>query len=161
MTKQEWLLVKEMVAKYGGQPPMLDVGGVLNTTMADYSDGYQGVFSVPGKIWDEIDPNCDVTHDVEHHRGEYALVVSTSTLEHCRNPFEFVYAAERLLTRTGLLVLVTVFKWPIHGDIEDDQWRFTDQGLVTLCKPWFEIHEHGMIDLDDQRTHSYIVATPL
>lgn len=134
MTLWELKFVYEKIRRYGYAPPMLDVGGVFSTTVAKY-DPHEIIATTSGHIWSNIDLACECTHDVERMTGEnrFATIVSTSTLEHCRNPFVFMAAAARLLMPGGMLFVSAPFMWQRHGDPGTDFWRFTHDGLSLLC----------------------------
>lgn len=62
------------------------------------------------------------------------LVLCLDTLEHVERPWEAVREMHRILRPAGVLLLVTVMNFPIH-EHPYDFWRFTPQGLLSLCGP--------------------------
>ena len=165
----EWAFVHQMVNKYGYVGPMLDLGGMLDTSFVDYhgDSGKKGLLRpAVGRLWDAIDPGCTVTHETERHAPghpyEYRTIVSTSTLEHVETPLEFIQAAYNMLKPGGLLVLSTVFMWPVHGDPDRDRWRFTEHGLLILTrKAGFTVLESGYKTYENlpDRVVVYVVAS--
>lgn len=165
----EWEFIHRMVNKYGFFGPMLDLGGMLDTSFVDYhgDSGKKGLLRpAAGRLWDAIDPGCTVTHQAESyaldHSSEYGTIVSTSTLEHVETPLEFMQAAHRMLKPGGLLVLSTVFMWPVHGDPDRDRWRFTEHGLLLLTrKAELNVLESGYKTYKDlpDRVVVYVVAS--
>lgn len=168
MTYFEWSYILEALARHGYRAPALDLGGVPYADLADYEalSGTRGLVKpTSGNIWSCLGP-VEVNHDAEGHAavpgngGRYATLLSSSTLEHVRNPFTFMAAAAKLLMPGGLLVLTTPFKWMIHGDPENDRWRFTQHGLLTLARDaGLEPLESGYHDFNDgSRIMTYISA---
>lgn len=168
MTYFEWSYILSALGRHGYQAPAIDLGGVPYADLADYEglSGTRGLVKpVTGNIWSCLGP-IEVCHDAEGaasqeaHLGKYQTVLSSSTLEHVRNPFTFFAAAEKLLAPGGLLVLVTPFKWIIHGDPECDRWRFTEHGLLTLAEDSSLVPlESGYHDFNDNhRIMAYVSA---
>lgn len=77
-------------------------------------------------------------HALPFRDGAYDLVISTQTLEHCRDPGRVVEEVHRVLSPEGTLIVSVPFIYVIHGD-PADFWRFTDQGLAHLLRPFASV----------------------
>lgn len=166
MTYFEWSYVLSALERHGYLAPAIDLGGVPYADLADYEalSGVRGLVKPEtGDIWSALGP-VEVSHDAEGSAlaspGKYQTVISTSTLEHVRNPWSFFAAAAKLLRPGGLLVLATPFKWMVHGDPDKDLWRFTEHGLLTLARDsGLSPLESGYHDFADQtRVMAYVAA---
>jgi SAM-dependent methyltransferase len=167
MTFFEWSYILGALGRHGYKAPAVDLGGVPYADLADYEglSGTRGLVKpVTGDIWSCLGP-VEVSHDAEglasgDKAGTYATVISSSTLEHVRNPWTFFAAVAKLLAPGGLLVLATPFKWMIHGDPENDHWRFTEHGLLILTKDaGLDRLESGYHDFNDHsRVMTYVAA---
>jgi len=167
MTFFEWSWILDALGRHGYRAPSVDLGGVPYADLADYEalSGVRGlVRPVTGDIWSCLGSPVEVSHDAEalanQRAGGFETVISSSTLEHVRNPWTFFAAAAKLLAPGGLLVLATPFKWMIHGDAETDRWRFTEHGLRTLALDCGLVAlEAGYHDFKDgTRIMAYIAA---
>ena len=72
---------------------------------------------------------CDLHQIIDH---TYDLVICDQVLEHVKQPFDAVKEMHRVCKPRGILVLTTVFMYPIH-EFPKDYWRFTPDGLKQLC----------------------------
>lgn len=61
------------------------------------------------------------------------LVLCTQVLEHVRDPFGVMAEMRRILRPGGALVASAPHIWFFHPHPEDN-WRFTQQGVVTMCE---------------------------
>ena len=62
-------------------------------------------------------------------------ILCLDTLEHVEDPRAAVSELSRVLAPGGLLIMTSVFEFPIHG-YPNDYWRFTPEGVRSLLKPF-------------------------
>lgn len=60
-------------------------------------------------------------------------LLSTQTLEHVNNPQKMIWEMERVLKKSGKILLTAPLTWEIHDEPED-YFRFTCFGLTQLFK---------------------------
>jgi SAM-dependent methyltransferase len=81
-----------------------------------------------------VDQVLDLHHiDLADEVAESVLCLDT--LEHVEHPRKAISEIYRLLRSDGILVLSSVFEFPIHG-YPNDYWRFTPEGFRSLLKPF-------------------------
>ena len=65
--------------------------------------------------------------------GSFDLVLCTQVLEHCDNPWRGIVEISRILTPQGYAILSVPHVWFYHPH-PHDHWRFTQEGVVRLCR---------------------------
>jgi SAM-dependent methyltransferase len=143
--------IEYAVKKYGLMTPCADLGGVDNgVVIADYditlrtgvqADRYLnlghppfsevlGSYSIINP--DKGDPPIELIQD----RDKWGTCVCVSVLEHVTNPFDVMDNIYRILKPGGLLVLSTLFSFPLHESLPDyhDNFRFAPNGLEILAE---------------------------
>jgi hypothetical protein len=123
--------VEGIVAEYRPQGPMLEVGAYnVNGTIRDLfpQEGYVGLDKSPG-------PDVDTVADICTLKSvkKYATIVCCETLEHITEPWTAIERMYAALEPGGLVILTTVFSFPIH-ECPGDYWRFTPDGLRYLLE---------------------------
>jgi SAM-dependent methyltransferase len=78
-------------------------------------------------------------------------VLCFETLEHVENPFMAIKEMHRILKPGGLIIISSVFNFPIHNHPKD-YWRFTPECFRFLMAPWFEEIEIGY---DGNKEHPF------
>ena len=78
-------------------------------------------------------------HDIDLPGETAACVLCLDTLEHVEYPRRAIEEIHRILRPNGILVLSSVFEFPIHG-YPNDYWRFTPEGFRSLLKPFAQSH---------------------
>ena len=78
-------------------------------------------------------------HAIELPDESAGCVLCLDTLEHVEYPRKAVDEMHRILRPDGILILSSVFEFPIHG-YPDDYWRFTPSGFRSLLKPFAKHH---------------------
>ena len=63
----------------------------------------------------------------------FDLVLCTQVIEHCMNPWRALAEARRVLKPAGALIVSAPHVWFYHPH-PTDHWRFTQEGMVRLCK---------------------------
>ncbi len=83
-------------------------------------------------------PQHDVCDMPEIQTGTYNYIICDQVLEHVKQPFHAVDEMYRVLSHNTILILTTVFMYPIH-EHPKDYWRFSPEALRELCKDFSEI----------------------
>jgi SAM-dependent methyltransferase len=65
--------------------------------------------------------------------ASFDLVLCTQVLEHCLNPWEGIREINRILAPAGVLIASVPHVWFYHPH-PTDNWRFTQEGIVHLCR---------------------------
>ena len=63
----------------------------------------------------------------------FDVVLCTQVIEHCMNPWRALSEAARILKPGGALIVSAPHVWFYHPH-PTDHWRFTQEGMVQLCK---------------------------
>jgi SAM-dependent methyltransferase len=63
----------------------------------------------------------------------FDVVLCTQVIEHCMNPWRALTEASRILKPGGSLIVTAPHVWFYHPH-PTDHWRFTQEGMVRLCK---------------------------
>lgn len=63
----------------------------------------------------------------------FDVVLCTQVIEHCMNPWRALAEARRILKPAGALIVSAPHVWFYHPH-PTDHWRFTQEGMVRLCK---------------------------
>jgi SAM-dependent methyltransferase len=63
----------------------------------------------------------------------FDLVLCTEVLEHSLNPWQGIQEIRRILKPSGFLIVSAPHVWFYHPH-PTDHWRFTQEGLVHLCR---------------------------
>ena len=74
-------------------------------------------------------------HAIDLPDATAGTVLCMDTLEHVEHPRTAVEEIHRILAPGGLVVMSSVFEFPIHG-YPNDYWRFTPEGFRSLLKPF-------------------------
>lgn len=103
-----------------------DVNGSPRDVIGDRCALYTGIDLRPGTGVDQV---CDVA---EVEPEAFDLVVSTSTLEHCRDWRAVVDGMKRALAPGGLFLLTAAGPGFARHDHPDDFWRFTPDDFARM-----------------------------
>lgn len=87
-------------------------------------------------------PEYDVCNLHQIEDNQYECVICDQVIEHVENPFDAVNEMYRVLKPDGVMILTTVFMYPIH-EWPKDYWRFAPDGLRKLCEKFQVIHCDG------------------
>ena len=93
-------------------------------------------------------------HDIELPDASVGCVVCVDTLEHVEYPREALREMHRILEPGGMLILTSVFSFPIHN-YPHDFWRFTPEGFKSLLKI-FETRFVGSFGLSEDSPQSVV-----
>lgn len=66
-----------------------------------------------------------------NHENEFDLILCLDMLEHAKYPYNVVDRAKDALNPDGLLLVTSVFNFPIH-EYPNDYWRFTPECFKML-----------------------------
>jgi SAM-dependent methyltransferase len=113
-----------------GVRPLLPVGALLETLDLDPAAGATYTADL-----------CERNDHVPAER--FDCVFCTEVLEHTLQPFDAVTELYRVLRPGGRLVLSTPFNFRIHGP-RPDCWRFTEDGLRALLRPFTDVEIHAI-----------------
>jgi SAM-dependent methyltransferase len=86
-------------------------------------------------------PESDL-HDLKFPDQEFDWVITDQVLEHLSDPKRAVEESFRVLKIGGVAIHTTCFLNPIHG-YPSDYYRFSREGLRSLCEPYGETLECG------------------
>jgi SAM-dependent methyltransferase len=102
----------------------------------DYFPGrrFVGCDLRPGPGVDEVQD----LHGLAIPDGTVGTALLFDTIEHVRDPWKALSEVHRCLAPGGILVMTSVWYFPIHA-YPDDYWRFTSSGFSTLFKGYDEI----------------------
>jgi 2-polyprenyl-3-methyl-5-hydroxy-6-metoxy-1,4-benzoquinol methylase len=70
--------------------------------------------------------------DIPIEKEKYDAVLCTQVLEHSNKPWRGVTEISRILKPGGVAILSAPHVWFFHPH-PTDHWRFTQQGMATLC----------------------------
>ena len=153
-------LVTEQINKYGLKLPMVDIGGLSDTSAADYEitkkTGIQDARYVTLKQkrpFDHIDIGYKVLNPdmgapyIEKlpniYSNYFGTLVCLNVIEHVYNPFEIFDAIYKIMKDDSLAIIETVFSFPYHPS-PIDFWRYSPDCLKYLAeKSKFIVLEHG------------------
>ena len=76
------------------------------------------------------------------HENEYDLILCLDMLEHAKEPFEVIESAKQCLKGNGVLLVTSVFNFPIH-EYPNDYWRFTPECFKMLLRNDCRVYKIG------------------
>jgi SAM-dependent methyltransferase len=96
--------------------------------------------------------------------NSFDKITSVNSFYYFENPFNVAKQLNRILKKTGKLILVVPFFYPIH-DAPIDKYRFTEYGLRSVLGEYFRIEKidtiGGIFSLPAVLLHSLIKGIPL
>ena len=121
--------------------PIVEIGARWADGQGDYADlrpffpgkRYIGVDLQAGPGVDVIlerHPNC-IRLALLDSDNQPATVLSVSTLEHDRDPWNTVQQVSRVIHKDGLVIATAPFHWPLHRH-PADYWRFSPEAMLLL-----------------------------
>lgn len=130
-------MVKAFTAVFPSRGPVVEIGSLQVPGQVGFAD-LRPYF--PGRQYIGCDmrpgPGVDRLEDVHHLTfpdGYAGTVLCIDTLEHVANPIQAVREMRRILAADGILLLVSVFDFPIH-EHPYDYWRFTPDAFRLLLE---------------------------
>jgi SAM-dependent methyltransferase len=125
----------QLIARVGAAP---DAGMALD--LGSHLSPYRSLIESQGFQMRTLDLNRDHGADFAGTAEQtclpdesFDLVMCTQVLEHTRRPWEAMSEIRRILRPGGHAILSVPHVWFFHPHPEDN-WRFTQEGLVTLCR---------------------------
>ena len=114
---------------------------------------YIGVDMQKGNGVDVVEDFIDFANkcDNEKHDGlnyrydneqEFDLILCLDMLEHAKEPFEVIESAKQCLKGNGVLLVTSVFNFPIH-EYPNDYWRFTPECFKMLLRNDCRVYKIG------------------
>lgn len=88
-------------------------------------------------------------HKLDLPDNSVGTIVCLDTLEHVEYPRRAVSEMYRVLDKDGIMIISSVFEFPIHG-YPDDYWRFTPSAFKSLMKPFNQCHVFSFGVSDDR-----------
>ena len=91
-------------------------------------------------------PGVDEVHDFDEDEAiffehKFNAAICSEVLEHVKRPVRFLRNVGRLLEPGSLLIVTTLFAFPLHG-YPNDYWRFSEAGLrLVLDDAGFDVFE--------------------
>jgi SAM-dependent methyltransferase len=86
-------------------------------------------------------PEADI-HNLEFEDEQFDWVITDQVLEHVSDPKRAISETFRVLKKGGIAIHTTCFLNPIHR-YPSDYYRFSCEGLRSLCEPYSETLECG------------------
>ncbi|GHD31953.1 class I SAM-dependent methyltransferase [Halioglobus pacificus] len=99
-------------------------------------------------------PGVDIElnlHAIELPDNTAGSIICADTLEHVEYPRKAVKEMFRVLKPGGVLIMTSLFKFPIH-DYPNDFWRFTPEGFKSLMEDFVgvEVFSYGRLEHSPQ-----------
>ncbi|MHB1711889.1 MAG: methyltransferase domain-containing protein [Acidimicrobiales bacterium] len=104
---------------------------------------YLGTDLRPGNGVDQIHD----LHDLGLSNESVGTALMLDTVEHVREPWKAMQEIHRCLKPGGLVLMTSVFFFPIHS-FPDDYWRFTASAMDVLLQD-FDLAHTGMAGIRD------------
>lgn len=87
-----------------------------------------------------VDENC--VNFCYKHPQEYDLILCLDMLEHSEDFAAVIYSAKAALKQGGILLVTSVFNFPIH-EYPNDYWRFTPKSFKLLLGDNCRVYKIG------------------
>jgi SAM-dependent methyltransferase len=136
-------IVRDWVRLCAGALPLAEPIVEFGALQVEGQQGYADLRPFfPGRRYVGADrrrgPGVDLVldlHAVALRAGSVGTALSLDTLEHVEFVREAVLELHRALAPGGVLLLVSVMDFPIHG-YPHDYWRFTPEAFRSLLRPF-------------------------
>ena len=145
----ENLIEKHLAAAPAG--PVLAIGvrsateDLLATRMAVFGDRVVRTIDIHPGIGVDVVGDAHTLSEL-FPAGEFAVVFSSSVLEHVAAPWLVAAECGKVLMRGGLAIQLVPWVWPTHSS-PNDFWRFSPEGLGQLFGPatGFRVIDSGAV----------------
>ena len=108
---------------------IVDIGSM------DINGCYRGLFDNPGWKYTgfDIEPgsNVDIVGFDNLQMNSYDVLISGSTLEHVKRPWDWLADLKWYIRRGGLICIITHHTWPMHR-YPIDTYRYYPDGMLDL-----------------------------
>lgn len=123
----------KLIEKYASHKKTLDIG----SNKGPYRKFFPNMTCLDIEYMEGVDVVGDA-HNLPFSEGIFDIVLLTSVLGDCENPYKVASEVERILRPGGLVILNVPFLYPMN-DAPHDYWRFTPFTLKKLFKNFEEI----------------------
>ena len=138
MRKQVYEIVKIVAESLPKKIKVLEIGSLIVEEQEHLSvrkyfpeAEYVGVDMQQGNGVDVVADCIDYCYDYYQSEEEFDLILCLDMLEHAKEPFEVIESAKKRLKPNGVLLVTSVFNFPIH-EYPNDYWRFTPECFKML-----------------------------
>ena len=150
MRKQVYEIVKIVAESLPKKIKVLEIGSLIvegqeHLSVRKYfpEAEYVGVDMQKGNGVDVVADCIDYCYDGYYQSGkESDLILCLDMLEHAKEPFEVIESAKQCLKANGVLLVISVFNFPIH-EYPNDYWRFTPECFKMLLRNNCRVYKIG------------------
>jgi SAM-dependent methyltransferase len=126
--------IQELLSKVPEARP-----GALALDLGSYRSPYRSLVEARGYELKTLDIVPDygadfvgTAEDTQLGDATFDLVLCTQVLEHCPSPWRVMAEIHRILSSGGHVIVSVPHVWFYHPH-PGDYWRFTQEGITTLC----------------------------
>lgn len=129
--------IEKTIKRHGIRSPVCEFGSLLTPGQEEIAD-LRPLFEGHPYIGCDIreGKGVDTVTNISNTKfwgGSFGTVIAADTLEHVANFWMAMWEMHRILRKGGLLIITSVFFFPIHN-YPHDYWRFTPQAFTFLLK---------------------------
>ncbi len=122
-----------LIRKYASDKKTLDIG----SNAAPYKKYFPNIVTLDIEPFEGVDVVADA-HKLPFENGSFDVVLLTSVLGDCEDPYMVISEVERVLNIGGIAILNVPFLYPMN-DAPFDFWRFTPFTLRKLFRKSKEV----------------------
>lgn len=117
---------KKYSRKHRGTLKILDAGGGLEDR-SDFINKFGERIVVDIEAGKNVDVVADI-HKMPFPNSSFDMIVLFMVMEHLHDPLHAIRECQRVLKKTGVMLITTVQYWHTH-DHPNDYYRFTKEGI--------------------------------
>lgn len=128
MHKESINIMTELLKQYYNGEDVIDIGG------ADINGSYRNLF--PDDKYESMDLHPGKNVDIvgwENITKTYDFVISGQTIEHTKNPFEFVRSLLAIANEGAKIIIIAPAQWAEHK-YPIDCWRILPDGYRAIAE---------------------------